>query len=140
MNIAELMKLFGNPETIKSLSAGDRMMGVGVTVVLGMGITVLALIFIQFLIGFMTSILAEKPKPAEESVPAPAATKTEAAPVQEEAPAANDEELVAVIAAAIAAQMGTSSDNIVIKNVRRVIDATPTWGRAGISDQMATRF
>ena len=136
MNIAELMKLFGNPETIKSLSMGDKMMGVGVTVILGMGITVLALIFIQFLIGFMTSMLTEKPK--AEVASTPVATKSEA--VTEEAPETNDEELVAVIAAAVAAHLGTSSNNVVIQNIRKVADATPTWGRAGIVDQMSTRF
>ncbi|WP_372714024.1 OadG family protein [Ilyobacter sp.] len=138
MNIAELMKLFGNPETIKSLGMGDKMMGVGVTVILGMGITVTALIFIQFLIGFMTTILAEKPKAAAASTPVP--TNTQAAPVQEEVAATNDEELVAVIAAAVAAHLGTSSNNVVIQNIRKVADATPTWGRAGIVDQMSTRF
>ncbi|WP_320047902.1 OadG family transporter subunit [uncultured Ilyobacter sp.] len=138
MNIAELMKLFGNPETIKSLGMGDKMMGVGVTVILGMGITVIALIFIQFMIGFMTSMLAEKPKTAAESTPGP--TKTQAAPVQEEVPATNDEELVAVIAAAVAAHLGTSTGNLLIKNIRKVADATPTWGKAGIVDQMSTRF
>ncbi|WP_319201591.1 OadG family protein [uncultured Ilyobacter sp.] len=139
MNIAELMKLFSNPETIKSLSAGDKMMGVGVTVLLGMGITVIALIFIMYIIGFMTTIMAEKPKPVAESTPAP--TPAQSAPVQEvEEVATNDEELVAVIAAAVAAQLGTSASNLVVRNIRRVADATPTWGKAGIVDQMSTRF
>jgi len=138
MNIAELMKLFGNPETIKSLSAGDKMMGVGVTVILGMGITVLALIFIMYIIGFMTSVMAEKPKPVAESTPS--ATPAQSAPVQEEEVATNDEELVAVIAAAVAAQLGTSTSNLVVRNIRRVADAAPAWGKAGIVDQMSTRF
>lgn len=138
MNIAELMKLFGNPETIKSLSAGDKMMGVGVTVILGMGITVLALIFIMYIIGFMTSVMAEKPKPVAESTPA--ATPAQSAPVQEEEVATNDEELVAVIAAAVAAHLGTSANNLVVRNIRRVADAAPAWGKAGIVDQMSTRF
>lgn len=131
------MKLFGNPEAVKTLSMGDKMMGVGVTVILGMGITVVALVFIQFLIGFMTSILAEKPKTVAENTSAP--TNTQAASVQEEV-ATNDEELVAVIAAAVAAHLGTSASNLVITNIRKVADATPTWGRAGIVDQMNTRF
>ncbi|WP_319372311.1 OadG family protein [uncultured Ilyobacter sp.] len=137
MNIAELMKLFSNPETIKTLSAGDKMMGVGVTVVLGMGITVVALIFIQFLIGFMTSMLAEKPKTTTETQATP---KSEAVQAQEEASETSDEELVAVIAAAIAAHLGTSVNNLVIRNITRVSDSTPAWGRAGIVDQMSTRF
>jgi sodium pump decarboxylase gamma subunit len=135
MNIAELMTVFGNPETIKSLSMGDKMMGVGVTVLLGMGITVLALIFIMYLIGFMTSMLVAKPKPVVES--APVATS---AAVQEEAPATDDVELVAVISAAIAAHLGTSTNNLVVRNITRITDATPAWGKAGMVDQMSTRF
>lgn len=138
MNIAELMNIFSNPETIKTLAMGDKMMGVAVTVLLGMGITVVALIFIQFLIGFMTSMLVEKPK--TEEVNTASSPKSEAAAVQEEEIAANDEELVAVIAAAVAAHLGTSSSNLVIRNIARVADATPTWGRAGIVEQMNARF
>ncbi|WP_319369994.1 OadG family protein [uncultured Ilyobacter sp.] len=117
MNITELMKLFGNPETIKTLSIGDKMMGVGVTVILGMGITVVALIFIQFMIGIMTSMLAEKPKTVAESTPV--LTKNQAAPLQEEVASTNDEELVAVITLAASAYLGIPSSNLFIKNIER---------------------
>jgi sodium pump decarboxylase gamma subunit len=111
MSITELMGLFSNPETIKTLSGGDRMMGVGVTVILGMGITVLALIFIMFLIEFMTIILAERPKSivVEEKV-----TKNTS-----EKDSQDDEELIAVIAAAIAAKLKTSVNNIKITNIKK---------------------
>nr|O54029.1 RecName: Full=Methylmalonyl-CoA decarboxylase subunit delta [Propionigenium modestum]CAA05138.1 methylmalonyl-CoA decarboxylase, delta-subunit [Propionigenium modestum] len=137
MNITELMELFSNPETIKTLETGDLMTGIGVTVVLGMGITVVALIFLMYIIGGMAAIMAEKPKEVKET--AAAAPKPEAAAAP--APAANnDEELVAVIAAAVAAQLGTSASNLIIRNVTRSLDTTPAWGRAGIVDQMATRL
>ena len=104
MNITELMGVFSNPETIKNLDMGDKMMGVGVTVILGMGITVTALIFIQFLIGFMTKIMAEKPKPV-------VVTETvQQAPLKLDV---NDPELMAAIAAAVAAKMGISQKSIV---------------------------
>lgn len=105
MNITELMGLFSNPETIKTLNMGDKMMGVGVTVILGMGITVIALIFIQFLIGMMTKLMAEKPKPA-----AATAEVTPKAPMK---PDINDPELMAAISAAVAAKMGISQKSIV---------------------------
>ncbi|WP_319371283.1 OadG family transporter subunit [uncultured Ilyobacter sp.] len=104
MNITELMGLFSNPETIKTLNMGDKMMGVGVTVILGMGITVTALIFIQFLIGMMTTLLAEKPKPVV------AAETSQVAPMK---PDVNDPELMAAISAAVAAKMGISQKSIV---------------------------
>lgn len=104
MNITELMTLFSNPENIKTLDMGDKMMGVGVTVILGMGITVTALIFIQFLIGMMTKLMAEKPKPAAVT------EETPKAPLK---PDVNDPELMAAISAAVAAKMGISKDKIV---------------------------
>ena len=104
MNITELMGLFSNPETIKTLNMGDKMIGVGVTVILGMGITVIALIFIQFLIGMMTKLLAEKPKPA---------VVTEVSQKTPMTPDVNDPELMAAITAAVAAKMGISQKSIV---------------------------
>jgi sodium pump decarboxylase gamma subunit len=107
MNIAELMELFSNPETIKTLSGGDKMMGVGITVILGMGITILALIFIMFLIGFMTKLLAEKPKAAE---PVLSTTPVKKEPMKIDP---NDTELIAAISAAVSAKMGISQKSIV---------------------------
>ena len=104
MNITELMGMFSNPETIKSLNMGDKMMGVVVTVILGMGITITALIFIQFLIGMMTKLLAEKPK-SEAAVETPQKTPLK--------PDVNDPELMAAISAAVAAKMGISPKSIV---------------------------
>jgi phenylpyruvate tautomerase PptA (4-oxalocrotonate tautomerase family) len=50
------------------------------------------------------------------------------------------EELVAVIAAAIAASLGTDSSNIVIHNIRRVTPSTLAWAAMGRSEQLGSRF
>lgn len=55
-------------------------------------------------------------------------------------PEEDEEELVAVISAAIAAQMGTSMHNIVVRNIVRVSDATPAWGQSGRMEQMNSRM
>ncbi|NBI06524.1 OadG family protein [Senegalia massiliensis] len=43
----------------------------------------------------------------------------------------NDEELVSVIAAAISAATGQSVENIYIRNIKRVSQASPVWAMAG---------
>ena len=53
--------------------------------------------------------------------------------------AADDEELVAVITAAVIACLGGNS-SIVVKNIRRVDDLTPVWGKVSRTEQMAGRF
>lgn len=51
----------------------------------------------------------------------------------------NDDALIAVITAAVAACMGTES-NLVVRSIRRIEDMTPVWGKASKQEQMANRF
>lgn len=48
---------------------------------------------------------------------------------------ADDPALIAVITAAIAASLGTSSNGIRIKSLRRTSASTPAWGREGRYEQ-----
>ena len=48
---------------------------------------------------------------------------------------ADDSALIAVITAAIAASLGTSSNGIQIKSLRRSHASTPAWGREGRYEQ-----
>jgi len=101
---------------------------------LGMGVTFAALIALSFMLDLM-KILFYK-----DSSKAPVKVEPQAKVVAPEsiAPAAEEEneELVAVITAAVAASLNTSTHNIVVRNIVRLPDATPTWGRAGRIDQM----
>ena len=106
MNIAELMKLFSDPEIIKGLSFSDKMMGVMVSLILGMGITFLALVFLMFLIGCMAKLLAEKPKETTEQLDSESPKST----MKSES---IEPELVAAITAAVAAKMGIPEQSII---------------------------
>ncbi len=112
MNITELMLVFSNPETIKNMSLMDKMNGVGVTVVLGMGITIVALIFIQLLISGMTKILSENLNKTVE-------TPTESKTIPGIIPEPTDPELMAAITAAVAAKMGVPEKNIIRTEIKR---------------------
>lgn len=50
-----------------------------------------------------------------------------------------NDELIAVISAAIAACMGAQS-NLVIRSIKRVEDMTPVWGKISRQTQMSNRF
>jgi len=52
----------------------------------------------------------------------------------------DENELVAAISAAVAAYMGTSAGNVVVRSYRRVRGNTPAWRRAGIADQISNKY
>ena len=92
----------------------------GLNTLLGMGTVFVVLIFISFIIyllGYIPKLqekLANKDKKVEEKKEAP--VQAAPAPV---AAAEDDAELVAVIAAAIAAAEGTSTDGFVVRSIKR---------------------
>lgn len=124
---AEFIYLFKNPTgapeslTINvKLPMSTNLKNAGLNTLMGLGIVFLMLIFLSFVIKLMGTIVynaQNKTKPAEEksapvSVPA-------AAPVAEEE-YVDDTELIAVIAAAVAAAEGTTPDGFVVRSVRKV--------------------
>ena len=84
--------------------------------IMGIAIVVIVLIFLSFLIYLFRFIPnPEAKKKAQAAAPAPAPV---AAPV--EAAEADDTELIAVIAAAIAAAEGTTTEGFVVRSIRKI--------------------
>lgn len=114
--------------------------GLSVTVV-GMLIVFFGLVILIGLIKLITMMTSgEKPRkeaaaPAPVPAPAPVAV-TPAAP--EPVTPAQDDALIAVISAAIAAMMGEDK-GFVVRRVRRVSNA-PAWQKAGREEQVYSRF
>ena len=135
MTTTELLAQFANPETLKALSFSNKLLAGLVTTVLGMGITFIALIILQFLISWMDRLINGSSKDEKAAPPAPAVIT-----VPEAGNQVDDGELVAVITATLAMQMKTSINTIVIKNIRKIEDRSPLWNRAGIIEQMNSRL
>ena len=102
---------------------GEILQKAGLNTILGMGTVFAVLIFIAFIISLFkyisvieSALKNKKSKSVEKSQPeeAPAVT---AVPAAEEV--SDDLELIAVIAAAIAAAEGTSTDSFVVRSIRR---------------------
>jgi sodium pump decarboxylase gamma subunit len=138
MTVTELLARFANPDIIHSLSLSDKLWAGLVTTILGMGITFAALIILQFIISLMDKTLNNSKTKITSK--APIGPIIEASPASKPEPYQDDTELVAVIASVIAMKMKTSVSNIVIKNIEKVEDHSPAWNRAGIIEQMNSRF
>ncbi len=114
----------------------NLLFGLGVTAV-GMLVVFFGLIVLIGLIKIMTMLSqSKKPKEKEAVAPAPVAAP---APVEAEAAApTQDDVLIAVISAAVAAAMGEET-GFVVRRVRRISNA-PAWQRAGRDEQVYSRF
>lgn len=130
MNLLDKMKF-----SIDTMSLGERFLGSIVVTVLGVGIVFAALAILYFAIVIMhKSVNGTQPKKVVESKPAPA----EEVVVEEDT--IDSTEIVAVITAAIAASLNTSTHNIVVRNITRVSDATPSWAKMGRIDQINNKL
>ncbi|KXG73979.1 OadG family protein [Thermotalea metallivorans] len=100
---------------------------------LGMGVVFATLIALSYMLDLLRILFYKEPKAPIQIV--------EKAPVLEEpAKKENEEELIAVITAAVAANLQTSTHNIVVRNIVRIGDQSPTWNRLGRMEQMNSRF
>lgn len=109
-------------------SFGDLMARAGLNTVIGMGTVFIVLILISLIIsafGFIPKLQATFKKKNAETASAPVSTP-DATSQEEEL--ADDTELVAVIAAAIAAYEGTSTDGFQVRSIKRA--NTKKWQRA----------
>ena len=78
-----------------------------------------------------------KTKPAPTPVEVPVAQPV-AAPEPEKS--MNEDELIAVLTAAVAASLNTSTYNLQIKSYRRIGTNAPAWNQAGRNDTINSRF
>lgn len=102
-------------------SFGQKMSEAGLNTLMGLGVVFAVLVFLSFLIGQFKRISemeAKMQKKDAAPAPQPQAAPAVAAPAVEEA-VADDGELIAVIAAAIAAAEGTSTDGFVVRSIKK---------------------
>ena len=126
---AEFIYVFDKNLTPTSLSVDVKysfattMKNAALNTVMGLGTVFVILVMLIFLISLFQFIPGSgaqeakaKKKAAEEAAAAPTPVSVAAVPVQE----ADNSELIAVIAAAIAASEGTSTDGFVVRSIRKI--------------------
>ena len=130
-----LMEKFADPSYFYDLSLGEKMIGSGVTTIMGMGITFIVLILLSAIIIFMEKIFLKmdnRHKPQPETATAKAAEK----PVAD----IGQNELIAVVTAAINALEGSSVfSNLVVRKIDRTAGPSVAWNVAGQQEQIDSR-
>lgn len=102
----------------KVYSLSETMVKAAMNTAMGMGTVFVMLIIISLIISCFTFINKAQKKAENKKAAAAPAPAVTAAPVPA-APQTDDLELVAVIAAAIAAATGTSTDDFVVRSIKR---------------------
>ncbi|KUO68249.1 MAG: hypothetical protein APF77_11470 [Clostridia bacterium BRH_c25] len=119
---------------------GDTFLYAMIVTLMGMGIVFSVLILLQFILKAMEVVFHKEKKNSTAVTQVSAAKAAETSvPQVSVAEAADDDQLVAVITAAVISCLGGNS-NIVVRNIRRVNDYTPAWGKVSRTEQMGNRF
>lgn len=127
MNLLERMKF-----SIGDMSMGEKFLASMQVTFLGIGIVFVGLAVLYFAIILMEKLVnKQQPKAGVELKPN---VVSDVVPEEEEA--VDDTELVAVITAAVAASLHTSTHNIIVRNIARVSDPTPAWAKMGRMEQI----
>ena len=104
-------------------SFGTTMKNAALNTLMGIGTVFVILVMLIFLISLFKYIPgsgAYQAKAKKSSEPAPAAAPVPVVASAQTPEAADDKELIAVIAAAIAASEGTSTDGFVVRSIRKI--------------------
>ena len=130
-----LMEKFADPSYFTGLGLGEKMIGAGVTTLMGIGITFIVLILLSAIIIFMEKIFLKidnRNKPQAEPVVVAAAEQ----PVSD----VSQNELIAVVTAAINAFEGSSVFSyLVVRKINRTAGPAVAWNVAGQQDQIDSR-
>lgn len=114
----------------EALAEGLSVTGVGLSIVFSV------LVILMLVMMLMKKIFYKDPAKAKKSAP-----KAAPAPViKAEEKKVDEGELIAVLTAAIAASLNTSTYNLQIKSYRRIENNKPLWNRAGVTETINSRY
>ncbi len=136
MTIQDALNLYesGNGGRIEnwldSLSIGGQVTIIGLVIVFAV------LVILMCVLKIMEKIFTPKAEKKTEVIAPPVSASKQIEDVSTE----DDEELIAVLTAAIAASLNTSTYNLKIKSFRRVMNNAPAWNKAGLNETINSRF
>ena len=122
--------------TGKGITLAEALSTGGKVTVLGLAIVFAVLIVLMLILMLFKVIFYKDSKKKTVKVEETAPVQT----VEVSEPQMNEEELIAVITAAIAASLNTSTYNLQIKSYRRIEDKKPAWNKAGLRESINNRF
>ncbi len=132
-----IIERLADPELMKQMSTSDKLAGALIVTILGMLITFVVLLILWGLIAVMTKMMY---KPVQQK-PAITPAAPPVTPVEDTAVSGTeeDEELIAVITAAIAASMQRPIQTIIVKNIKRSEHRMPAWANVAKHEQLDSR-
>ena len=107
-----------------------------IVTIVSMLVVFAVLVLISFLIGLLRKFSEEK----EVTVISPMESVYESVFLERENTEKPNEELVAVIAAALAASLGLDIPNINIKSIKRIQQNSSTWSEMGKIEQLSGKL
>ncbi len=116
----------------EALSVGGETTIIGLAIVFGV-LIILMIVLMLFKVIFYKDPGKKKAVEAAETV---TQAETDAAANDE----VDEDELIAVLTAAVAASLNTSTYNLKIKSYRRTDNKAPAWNRAGLTETINNRF
>lgn len=120
-----------------SMSLGDKLVnGLGVTI-LGMGVVFAVLVILSFALDILRISAGENKKKA---TPSEEVEKTENIANVTENAQQEDEEIIAVISAAIASLSGNSIEEFFIKSIKPIPQKNNIWASIGRQERMLDRL
>ena len=111
----------------------------GETTVIGLGIVFGVLVILMIVLMLFKVIFYRQPKAQTQKTVSENAVAAKMA-VETKEDDTDEEELIAVMTAAIAASLNTSTYNLKIKSYRRVDNNVPAWNKAGLNEAINNRF
>lgn len=135
-----LLKRLADPNLLEKMTTSEKMTAAFHATILGMGITFAALIIIWGLTVVLKKVVNSIENKGDTQIKVIKTKVNNKIEIEEAYEENNDEELIAVISAAIASSLKTSVDNIIVRNIVRVADDTPTWGVVARINQINSRL
>lgn len=136
----QLLEMFKDSEQLATMANSDKVLVTLFVAALGMSVTFAVLVFLWFCISMFAKVINAAQDAGNKKGEIVEVTSVTQVQSLEEVSQDEDEELIAVISAAIAASMNTSIHNIVVRNIVSVNDNSPSWSKTGRIEQMNTRF
>lgn len=122
-----------------NLSLGEALAMGGETTVIGLAIVFSVLIILMIVLVLFKVVFYKDPK-KQKTAEVKNETPSAETAVQETADEIEETELIAVLTAAVAASLNTSTYNLQIKSYRRTDNKMPAWNKAGVTETINNRF
>ena len=125
--------------TATSASVGERLIQGFETSVIGIAVVFTVLIILILALQAMGKVLAEKDTPPDNDVGVEAPVAVQIQQEQQAKPGAIDANIIAVIAASIAAYTGKTTSEIKVASIKRISNPDAGWAALARQEILASR-